>query len=143
MIPELAVVYVAGLPANAALSGLHAFLFRMKMRSVQANLSRVGFFWSDSKSKIRRIGDDTEAKDIAAYYKTVIRLGVICFVLSWVGFFFQLLVMFSIRFLARPGLERAVLTSDLAARELTSEEVKAALSDIEALVLNAEIPQLT
>src|SRR4051812_45675384 len=102
MVPELALTYVIGLPATGSLTGLHAFLFRRKinsieMRTVQTNLQQVGLFWSDTESKIKPYTPDAVDADTQNYYKTVLWLGLFCFFLSWIGFFLQLLVMVSIR----------------------------------------------
>jgi hypothetical protein len=125
MLPELAAVYVIGLPATAALTGLHAFLYRRKMKSaemsnIQSNLRTIGKYWSDSESKIKEFSEDSFAQDQRAYGKTVLWLGLFCFGFSWIGFFLQLLVMVSIRYIARPRLERAFFSSELAYKKLTS-----------------------
>lgn len=145
MLPELAVAYVTGLPANALLSGLHAFLFHQKMRSnamaqVQTNLAKLDLFWSDSESKVKRIGETNQTTDKASYYRTVLRLGVICFFMSWLGFFLQLLVMISVRFIARPRLEKALFSSELAQQNLSYEDIRARLDQISLTVMNSEIP---
>ena len=136
MLPELAVVYVSGLPVSAALTGLHSFLFRRKMRStrmlnVQNNLRSIDMFWSDSESKIKPFTVSDFEKDQSAYYRTVIILGIVCFFLSWAGFALQLLVMASIRYFAMPRLERKVFASSLAEKTLSPNEAKSIVTALQ------------
>ncbi len=140
MAPELGIAYVAGLPATASLTALHAFLFKrkmnsLKMRNVQTNLGLVGKFWSDSEGKIKDLAPNMGIEqDKRAYYRTVLWLGIFCFGLSWIGFFLQLLVMLSIRYLARPRLERKVFESPLAETVCEPSKVRSHLSELTHLV---------
>src|SRR4051812_32509323 len=123
MVPEMAAAYVIGLPATAGLTGLHAFLFRRKMnsakmRNIQMNLQSVNLFWSDAEGKIKPWSEGAVEADRKTYFTTVKWLGILCFFLSWIGFFLQLLVMVSIRYLARPRTERKIYDSDLTTARL-------------------------
>ena len=136
MLPELAVVYVSGLPPSAALTALHSFLFRRKMQSaqmmnVQNNLRSIDMFWSDTESKIKPFAASDFEKDQIAYYRTVLILGIVCFFLSWVGFALQLLVMASIRYFAMPRLERKVFASALTEKTLSPSEVKSIVTELQ------------
>lgn len=146
MIPEIAAAYVAGLVPSSALTGLHLFLFRRKikskeMRCLQINLQKVNLFWSESNGEISTLEQGTPTLSERKYFRNVLIFGVIFFFLSWIGFFVQLLIMISLRYLAMPRVERALFASRLAADELSEAEVRSELQLLRGTVMNATIPE--
>lgn len=145
MAPEMAAAYVAGLVPSTLVAGAHLLLFRQKVRTptwsqIQKNLNKVGMYWSESVAAIRTLADGAPESDTAAYMRGLRLLGLACIVLSWAGMFFHLIILLSLRYLAVPRIETAVLKSSLAQRDLTSGEVMDALAEVQARILNAKIP---
>ena len=145
MAPEMAAAYVAGLIPSTLVTGAHLLLFRKKINSpavhqLQANLRLVGMYWSESGACIRTLAEGTPSTDDRIYLKGLKILGLACFFLSWIGMFFHLLILLSLRYLAVPRIERAILSSGLVRRTLTGAEVMDVLAEIQARVLNAKIP---
>lgn len=145
MAPEMAAAYVAGLIPSTLVAGAHLLLFRQKVRTptwsqIQKNLNKVGMYWSESAAAVRTLADGAPETDITAYMRGLRLLGLACIVLSWAGMFFHLIILLSLRYLAVPRIETAVLESSLAQRDLTSAEVMDALAEVQAHVLNAKIP---
>lgn len=144
MAPELAAVYVVGLVPSASLTALHLFLFRRKIKSeemqtLQVNLQKVNLFWSESNGEISTLEQGTPAQSERKYFRNVIIFGIIFFFLSWIGFFVQLLIMISLRYLAMPRVERALFASRLAEEDLIESEVRKELQILRGNVMNSEI----
>jgi hypothetical protein len=145
MVPEVAAAYIAGLVPSSALTALHLFLFRRKIKSqemqtLQANLHKVNLFWSESNGEISTLEQGTPTQSERKYFKNVLIFGVIFFFLSWIGFFVQLLIMISLRYLAMPRVERALFASRLAKEYLTEVEVRSELQILRGTVMNSEVP---
>ncbi len=145
MAPEMAAAYVAGLIPSTLVTGARLLLFRQKVRSptwlqVQKNLKVVGMYWSESAASVRTLAESHPVQDNASYMKGLKFLGFACIALSWAGVFFHLIILLSLRYLAVPRIEIAVLRSTLARRDLSSAEVMDVLAEIQAHVLNAKIP---
>lgn len=145
MVPELAAAYVTGLVPSSALTALHLYLFRRKIKSakmhtLQVNLQKVNLFWSESNGEISTLEQGTPAQSERRYFKNVIIFGIIFFFLSWIGFFVQLLIMISLRYLAMPRVERALFASRLANEEMPEKEVRAELQTLRGTVMNSTIP---
>lgn len=145
MAPEMAVAYVAGLIPSTLVSGAHLLLFKRRINSppvrlLQNNLAEVGLYWSESSASIRECREGSAKRDEQLYLRGVKILGLGCFFLSWVGVFFHLLILLSLRYIAMPRLERALMRSSLATRSLSAEETRRALIEIQAQVMNARIP---
>lgn len=145
MIPEMAAAYLTGLVPSAALTALHLYLFRRKIKSnemtcLQTNLQKVNLFWSESNGEISTLEQGTPAQSERKYFRNVLIFGVFFFFLSWIGFFVQLLIMISLRYLAMPRVERALFASRLAAEELSEADVRKELQLLRGTVMNASIP---
>lgn len=145
MLPELAAAYVAGLIPSAALTALQVAMDGRKRRSpamrlLQKNLAGVDLYWAESHSQFRSLQDGSETADRESYLKSVTTLGAICFFLSWIGTFVQLVIVASAAKLAVPRLERVVFSSPLTSKTLSPDETRAALREIQTRVANASIP---
>lgn len=135
MLPEMAVGYVAGWIPNVTLTAIHYELHRRKMRSertqrVQRNLRHVGSVWIESETNIKEWIDGREERDLRKYRRGVLLLGIAGLVLSWIGFFFQLLIIFSMRFIAQSRTEQLLFGSKIAEKDLSPEEVLAELKKL-------------
>jgi hypothetical protein len=148
MLPELAAVYVTGLVPSAAVTGLHLVLFQRKMASpevlrLQSNLAKLDLFWAESRGEIRRLNEglDTPLTDRAAYVRHVRWVGLLTFFLSWPGAALHILLMISLRYLAKPRLERAIGATALVTQALETIQIQAILEDLDRAVMNARIPK--
>lgn len=145
MIPEIAGAYVTGLIPSSGLTGLHLYLFRRKIHSkamavLQLNLQKVNLYWSESNGEISTLEQGTPSQSEKRYFKSVVIFGIVFFFLSWIGFFVQLLIMVSLRYLAMPRLERALFASKLAEHEMSESEVRNALQLLRGTVMNSSNP---
>jgi hypothetical protein len=125
--PELALGYGIGFIATLCLVGLHVFLQTQKqksrpMRQVQANLKKIGLFWSETESSIKNDEAGGEKHDAQKSVKSVLLSGTWFVFLSWLGFFLQLIVMISLRYLAVKRLEVRLFESELAEKDLSAEK---------------------
>lgn len=110
------------------------------MKVLQVNLQKVNLFWSESNGEISTLEQGTPAQSERRYFRSVIIFGVIFFFLSWIGFFVQLLIMISLRYLAMPRLERALFASKLARDEMSEKQVRDELQLLRGTVMNATVP---
>lgn len=138
MLPEMAASYAVGMIPSASLTGLHLFLQKRKlettaMRRLQANLEKIGHYWSDTDSSVLPRSSESLSQDFEKYRRSLFVFGGICLFLSWLGFFAQLMVMVSIRYLARSRLEQRLFASDLVEENLPADHVKARVDEILAL----------
>ncbi|MBX2995656.1 MAG: hypothetical protein KF681_12565 [Bdellovibrionaceae bacterium] len=135
MLPEMAVGYAVGWIPNIALTALHYEWHRRKMRSertqrVQRNLRHVGSVWIESETTIKEWVEGREERDLLKYRRGVWLLGIAGLVLSWIGFFFQLMIVFSIHVIAKSRAEQLLFESPIATKDLSAEEVLAELKKL-------------
>lgn len=139
MLPELAVSYVAGATASASLSGLHIFLFKRKTKTkefqqLQNNLSQCDLFWSETESNVKSGNFKSLQKDYSQYIKSVLLSGALFMALTWLGFFLQLLMMISIRYLAVSRREQQIFSSDLVTKVQSKDQVLRTIDELTKLV---------
>jgi hypothetical protein len=121
--PELAVGYLVGFIATLLLVGLHVFLQIKKqqsapMRIAQSNLKKLNLFWADSEADLKSYVAGSEKIDLSKSIRSILIAGVAFVFMSWLGFFLQLMVMLSLRFLAVKRLERNLFNSELVENDL-------------------------
>lgn len=136
MAPELAAAYVAGWIPSATVTGLQIWLHRKKVRSpayrrMQENLRKVNMQWRESRSDLESYRDGKEAQDLAAYEKNLLLMGTFFLFLSWLGVFFNLLVLFSVHSLAVSRKERKLFSSDLTAQDLSASQIQEILKELD------------
>ncbi len=124
--PELAFGYLIGFTATLSLVALHIFLQGRKqkssaMRNIQSNLKKINLFWADSEADIKSYSPGAEKADLEKSIRSICIAGTAFTFMSWAGFFLQLTVMASIRFLAIKRLESKLFDSELAKVDLTPE----------------------
>lgn len=125
--PELAAAYGVGLILTLCLMGLHMFLQSRKqrspeMRQVQSNLKKINLFWSESESQIKDYAPGAETKDAQKSIRSILVSGIGLAFLSWLGLFFQFVLMLSLRYLAVKRLEIRLFESELAEKDLDAEK---------------------
>lgn len=137
--PELAMMYAVGIGINLLLMATHLFLQNKKNQSteyttLQNNLHKAGFAWSDREGRLLKKQDHDAESDWKKQKKTIILVGLFCAFLSWPGLAMQFLTMLSIRFFARPRLEKVLWDSDLAKTNLSNDQVTNFLKERSLLV---------
>ncbi|WP_374079085.1 hypothetical protein [Bdellovibrio bacteriovorus] len=136
MAPEMAAAYVVGWIPSAAITGLQIWLNRKKVKSapyrqLQKNLQKVGLIWRESRSDMEPFREGKEEQDLKSYEKNILLMGTFFLFLSWVGFFFNLLVLISVHSLAVSRKERKLFSSDLTTQDLAVEPIQEILKECE------------
>lgn len=126
--PELAAMYLVSAILNLLLMCLHLFLQNRKnhssqMLNLQTNLAKISLAWSDRRGELVAKTDYDADEDWSRQKRTILVAGFFCALISWPGLFFQLVLMASIRYLARPRLEKRLWESELAKKELSPEQI--------------------
>ncbi len=154
MAPELGAAYLVGFLPNFGLTGLHLWLARRRQQSpatqnLQNNLASVNLTWNETKAELQALPlnatkeqlAEKQAHDLEQYNRTALIFGALCAGLSWLGFFFQLLMMASLRFLANPRSEKFLRSSRLCTRaDLPTKDVLEILAQLQSLTGHA-LPQ--
>lgn len=125
--PEIAAAYAVGIFLTLALVGLHIYLQSRKqqnpsMRQLQKNLKKINLFWSESESAIKTYTPGAEKQDAAKSIRSILISGAGFSFLSWLGFFLQLMLMFSLRYLAVKRVETRLFESELTEKDLDAEK---------------------
>ncbi|MBO9668331.1 MAG: hypothetical protein J7501_16140 [Bdellovibrio sp.] len=137
MAPEMAVGYVIGVIPSLAATAVHFWFHKKKLKSsafqqLQTNLASIHKFWSESQSRILALEDGSSEQDQEAFKKSLAIMGTLFAFLSWMGFIFNIIVLWSVHSLAVTRLEQKVFASDLCKRTLSASEVQALVAEIEA-----------
>lgn len=128
--PELAAIYFVGLLFCLSLTGVLICLMKRQFHlptttHINANLGKIGLYWSDAESNFAELSSSNTEADRARSYRNAVLMGLLFSIGSWAGFFFLFLIMVSLRFIARPRLERAVYASELALNQnLSTQDVQ-------------------
>lgn len=134
MAPEMAVSYVVGWIPSAAVTGLHFYLHRKKVRSgpyqqLQKNLRKVNLIWRESRADIETFTEGKEERDLALYEKNLLLMGTFFFFLSWAGFVFNLIILVSMHKLAVSRKEQKIFASPLTQRDLEAKDIETILKE--------------
>ena len=93
--------------------------------NLNANLSNLGLFWSESKSEILNIQSESVALDQKEAINSFLRLAAVACFTSMIGCVFLLIFIFSLRVLAKSRLEKRILNCKLTQqKKLEFTEVK-------------------
>ncbi|XGC81880.1 hypothetical protein ACES2L_05210 [Bdellovibrio bacteriovorus] len=135
MAPEMAVGYIIGWLPSAGVTVAHIWLHRKKVKSaryrlLQSNLQKVQLQWRESRSDLEPFVEGKEEQDLKAYEKNLLFMGMFFLFLSWVGFFFNLIVLFSVHSLAISRKEQKVFASSLTERNLSPAEVDVVVKEL-------------
>lgn len=128
MAPEIGITYIAGIIPSIGVSIFHYRSQLSKINSppykmIQNNLMKINKFWADYSGEIQDLTVSNPENDFNNFKKGLLLSSYIFVLLSWIGFFFHLIVFYSLRNLARPIIERHLLNSDLSKKNLSKEEV--------------------
>ena len=115
--------------------GLHMGLQSRKqkslaMRQVQSNLKKIDMFWSDSESQIKDYFPGAEKSDAEKSIRSILISGLGFAFLSWLGLFFQLVLMISLRYLAVKRVEIRLFESELAEKDLDAVKSREIVAQI-------------
>jgi hypothetical protein len=95
------------------------------LRRVNANLGKIGFFWSMTREDFCRIGEFTIEGDAKSALRSTLMLGLLSLG-SAIGFFLLLAITLTMRLLKSNRRGRAVFHSALATNaDLSAEQVQA------------------
>lgn len=125
--PELAAVYALGLLTSAFSTFLFLVLWRRRKTArpavtLNSNLKKIGLFWSEHHDRIETWEEGIEERDWQASARSFGLLGAMLSALSWGGFVLLLILIVSIRALARSRLEKNLFSSPLARESSLSPE---------------------
>lgn len=135
--PELAAIYFAGVVVGLFCTIGFIYWNRQRRkgrswRNLQANLNKVGLFWSDHRDRLLPWTPDVDLKEDGRSTRSLAVAGALLSALSWPGVLFYLLIIASIVFLARSRAERKIFSSPLVNDDdLDPEKVRATLSALE------------
>lgn len=129
MAPELAAMYVVGWVPSGTVTGLQILWHRKKVKSapyrqLQRNLQKVDLLWRESTAQIEPFRKGKELQDLQNYEKNLLLMGVFFLLLSWLGLIFNLIVLFSVHFIAISRHERKIFASELTSQDLAAPEVQ-------------------
>ncbi|WP_291515533.1 hypothetical protein [Bdellovibrio sp. ArHS] len=96
---------------------------------LQANLQKVGLLWRESNSDLEGFQEGKEAQALRGYEKNLLLMGSFFLFLSWLGFFFNLLVLISVHSWAVSRKERFLFSSALTEQDLLVEQVQEILKE--------------
>jgi hypothetical protein len=136
MAPEMAVSYVIGWIPSAVTTGLQIWFHRKKVKSLayqqlQNNLKKIDLMWSESTSDIEPFIEGKEEEALKSYEKSILLMGALFLLLSWLGFFFNLAVLLSVHFLAVSRREQKIFSSSLSIKDVDKMEVALILKETE------------
>jgi hypothetical protein len=127
--PELAMMYFIG--AISCLGAAFIALFREYRKkqtpayqTLQANLAKVGLYWSDASDRLVLARDQKPF----GLYKSLVILGFFCAALSWLGLLFFLVLYFSVKKLSGRQ-KKNLFASGLAQGTLDEADVRKRLQD--------------
>lgn len=134
MAPEMAIAYVVGWIPSAAVTGIHFYLHRKKVRSgpyrqMQNNLRKVNLVWRESRADLEPFAEGKEERDLALYEKNLLLMGTFFLFLSWAGFVFNLIILVSMHWLAISRKEQKIFASPLINRDLSATDIETILKE--------------
>jgi len=137
-VPELAAIYFMGLVVCLALSLLYVFLKERRRSSeeikmIQSNLHKAGYYWSENAESVKPWNEDAVLEENRRSDRSTVMTGALLSLLSWAGVLFLLIIMVSDRYLAQSRKEKRMLASDLAQRNLNSQDVSNKLKELELM----------
>jgi hypothetical protein len=133
--PELAAAFSVGFIACWLLMSIFLVLVSRRRRSPEflllgKNLRQLNLYWSESTDQILPWSEEALETERKASRKSIILMGGLLSLFSWIGFVLILILMVSYRFLARSRLEKTILSSSLAQTALAPAEVKKLLMEL-------------
>ena len=124
------IIFVVSLLISVSMGAL-SFYFQKRFyqssayQNLNLNLSQLELFWSDSKSDILPLNDNAVEKDQKTALNSLAAIVLIACLTSFLGCLLLLLYILSYRKLAKPRLEKKILTSKLAgASNISKDEAR-------------------
>lgn len=135
MAPEMAAAYIVGLVPSAAVTGMQIWFHRKKIKSIkyrllQQNLKKVNLVWREAHSELEPYKPDKENQDLKKFEKDILLMGTLFFFLSWIGAFFNGIILFSVHVLAVSRKERKIFASALTQEDLLVEKIQDILREL-------------
>jgi hypothetical protein len=141
--PEIVAIGAVGalvvfIMVNLNLYFVHRQFSSPKISTLNHNLSSVKQYWSVERGNLISIPEnstleETKMKDHAKATRSAFIFGTCMIFLSWVGFVFFIIYIFSVHKLAKSRLEKKIFASDLVKTKMDSLAVEKKLSEIISL----------
>lgn len=138
--PELAAIGVVGALLTFFLANFNLFIVHRsfsdpKIKALNLNLKKLGWYWSlDQGAPIKIEGTDIKELAETDYQKATrgaFIFGTMMIFLSWLGFIILLIYMISVYKIAKSRIEKKVMSSDLVKIEILDlDEIQHLLDQI-------------
>lgn len=134
MAPEMAAFYIVGLVPSASVTGLQIWFHKKKVRGLgyrqlQENLKKVGLQWREAHSELEEYQPEKETHDLKRFERDILLMGAFFLFLSWIGAFFNALILISMHYLAISRKERKLFSTILTKEDLASEKIQEILKE--------------
>lgn len=135
MITEMAAGFTIGLIPSGILSISHVLWARqsrksLKFQNLRNNLAKIQMYWSENQACVMSVNEGEEIKDTQQFDKSVQILSLGCFLTSWLGFFFHILIWSSTAALAVSRFEKHIMNSKLTQTVLDKAEILDILQEL-------------
>jgi hypothetical protein len=133
--PELAVIGLIG-AAFSLMTGVVIYVLELRKYKrpeflvLEKNLLLIGKRWNDLNKSIDDYTPDGKQAEVSRQTNTILTITGVAFLLSWLGFFFYLLIYISIKKLGRNRLSDKVFKSLLVQKELALSEVQSIVTEL-------------
>jgi hypothetical protein len=136
--PELAAIGAVGavvtfLLANFNLYLVHKSFSDSKIKTLNQNLAKLGWYWSMDQGAPVQIENGTIQTQTEADYKKATRaafiFGTMMIFLSWLGLLILIIYMISIYKIAKSRVEKKIMSSELVSRDISDTSVIKKLLD--------------
>lgn len=133
--PELAALIALGATLSVVTGLVIYFLELRKYKSfefitLENNLMKIDKRWNDLNKSFDTFAKDGQKTEINKQINTILTITFVAMLLSWVGFFFYLLIYLSIKKLGRNRLSDKVFDSILVQKNLPPTEVQTIVDQI-------------
>lgn len=147
--PELAAIYFSGIMFGLTTTFLFVLYTRRRRKgqaylTLQANLKKVGLFWSDAQDRLVPWTTDAAEVEDRQSGRSMTVAGLLLSALSWPGAFFYLLIIYSVLVIARSRTEKRIFSSPLTKNSsLSPAEIESLVRDIMPKSAVASAPSVT
>ncbi len=136
--PELAAAFTVGALLSLITSLLFGFVQLRRYSSatylqLQKNLALINLQWHDLNGCLQEFKENQIKNETKKAKTTYFFIGAFAVLLSWLGFFFLILMWVSVKKLIKNRLEVYLFSSALAQGELTSSQVQAHYATFKSL----------
>lgn len=113
---------------------LHQQFRSQKLATLNANLQKIGMFWSNSDRNFASLTSNSIEDDKKRTLRSFWMIGFVLSLLSVLGLIILTAVVLSMRFLARTRRETAVFRSPLCVSDMTVDEILAQIGELKTIL---------